>query len=156
MRGTQKDIEMEDSKTLTVRYVEESDRDFWFSLDHHLSQDEFRKKVRDRQGYVLLRDGTAVGILRYNMFWDNTPFCNLLYVAEGAQRQGCGQYLMEFWEQDMKGQGFDMVMTSTQADEQAQHFYRRLGYEDCGCLLIHVPAHRQPTELFFLKQLEKG
>ena len=40
-----------------IRYVEKSDKDFWFSLDKHLSEDEFEKKVRDKTGYVLFADG---------------------------------------------------------------------------------------------------
>ena len=32
---------------------------------------------------------------------------------------------MEYWEAEMKNQGFCMVMTSTQVDESAQHFYRK-------------------------------
>lgn len=54
-----------------IRYVQMSDRAFWFSLDRHLPEAEFEKKVRDRQGYVLLRDGKPLGLLRYNLFWDN-------------------------------------------------------------------------------------
>ena len=37
------------------------------------------KKVRDKQGYVVWEDGTPKGLLRYNLFWDNTPFCTLLF-----------------------------------------------------------------------------
>ena len=36
-----------------IRYVINSDKKFWFSLDKHLSVAEFDKKVRDKQGYVL-------------------------------------------------------------------------------------------------------
>ncbi len=35
--------------------------------------------------------------------------------------------LMEYWEEDMKKQGYGMIMTSTRVNEDAQHFYRRLG-----------------------------
>ena len=41
--------------------------------------------------------------------------------------KGYGRLLMEHWEQDMKEQGHGMLLTSTQVDEDAQHFYRRLG-----------------------------
>ncbi len=47
-----------------IRYIQTDDRDFWFSLDRHLSEAEFEKKVRDRQGSVLLRDGKPLGLLR--------------------------------------------------------------------------------------------
>ena len=32
----------------TIRFVTEKDRGFWFSLDRHLRQEEFSRKVRDR------------------------------------------------------------------------------------------------------------
>ena len=32
--------------SITVRYAEKSDINFWFSLDAHLSQTEFLKKVK--------------------------------------------------------------------------------------------------------------
>ena len=136
-----------------VRYVTEADWDFWFSLDSHLPEAEFRNKVRDRRGYVCLAEGRPVGLLRYNLFWDSVPFCTLLYIAEPYRGRGFGRALMESWERDMGEKGFGMVLTSTQADEAAQHFYRRLGYRDCGCLIPTVPGYAQPAELFLEKAL---
>lgn len=136
-----------------IRYAENSDKDFWFSLDRHLPESEFEKKVRDRQGYVLLVDGAPAAILRFNLFWDNTPFCNMLFVSPGAQRHGLGRMIMEHWEADMKKQGFGMVMTSTQVDENAQHFYRKIGYKDSGGFTVNVPGYEQPMELIMTKAL---
>lgn len=36
----------------------------------------------------------------------------------------------------MKQLGYGMLMTSTQVDEKAQHFYRQIGFKDSGSLLI--------------------
>lgn len=146
---------MIDTKTTMeeIRYIQTEDKDFWFSLDKHLPEAEFDKKVRDRQGYVLLRDSKPLGLLRYNLFWDNTPFCTMLYVASDFQGQGYGRKLMEYWEKDMKAQGYGMVLTSTQVDEQAQHFYRKLGYKDCGGFVVDIVGQEQPMELFLIKAL---
>jgi len=46
-----------------------------------------------------------------------------------------------------------MVMTSTQSDEEAQHFYRAMGYKEAGCLLLDCPGYEQPMEMFFTKAL---
>ncbi len=138
---------------IEIRYAEEKDKEFWFSLDKHLPESEFDKKVRDKQGYVLLDDGIAVGILRYNLFWDNTPFCTMLFVDWSKQKKGYGRALMQFWEEDMKKQGYGMIMTSTQVDENAQHFYRKLGYKDCGGFTIDIPGYEQPMEMFMSKGL---
>lgn len=138
---------------LEIKYVEDSDKKFWYSLDKHLPEVEFSKKVRDKQGYVLFNDGIAVGVLRYNLFWDNTPFCTMLFVDWSQQKNGYGRALMQFWEEDMKKQGYGMVMTSTQVDEEAQHFYRKLGYKDCGGFTVDIPGFEQPMEMFMSKGL---
>ena len=137
-----------DMKT-EIRYACESDREFWFTLDRHLDFAEFQKKVRDKQAYVLFADGAPVGILRYQLFWDNTPFCTLLYVKENVQRRGFGKTLTEHWESEMRSNGYRSVLVSTRADESAQNFYRFAGYSDCGSLILPD----QPTELFLRKSL---
>lgn len=138
---------------MKIRYVQESDRAFWFKLDHYLSEKQFVQKVRDQQGYVLFVEDRAVGLLRYNLFWDEHPFCTMLHVAEKYQGLGFGKALMEFWENEMRQLGYKMLMTSTQVDENAQHFYRKLGYQDAGSLLLSIPEYQQPMELFFIKEV---
>lgn len=138
---------------LTIRYAEPEDKSFWFTLDKHISEAEFDRKIRDKMGYVLLEDDVPVGLLRYNLFWDNTPFCNLLYIAPAHQRRGLGRKLMLHWEKEMKSLGYDLIMVSTQADEDAQHFYRKLKYQDAGALVINTLKAVQPAELFFIKAI---
>ena len=136
-----------------IRYVEPGDREFWLGLDDHLPEAVFDRKVRDREGYVLLVDGAPVGLLRYNLFWDNTPFCTLLCVGDAFQGRGGGRRLMERWERDMREAGYGMAMVSTQVDETAQHFYRKLGYRDAGGFVIDIPGFAQPMELIMIKEL---
>ena len=138
---------------MEIRFISAEDKPFWYSIDKHLPEEEFNKKVRDNQGYILIDDEKPVGLLRYNLFWDNTPFCTLIYIEEQHQKQGLGKALMARWEQDMRDLGYGMVLTSTQVDESAQHFYRKLGYKDCGGLTVDVPGYEQPMELFMVKQL---
>ena len=132
-----------------IRYVKSEDFDAWFRLDAHLPKCEFEKKVRDKTGYVLIESGKVVGILRYNLFWDIVPFCTLLYIEEAYRGEGFGRALMNHWECDMKAHGHKTVLTSTQSDETAQHFYRKLGYRDSGSLIFN----NDPTELFFTKSI---
>ena len=77
----------------------------------------------------------------------------MLFVDWSSQKKGYGRRLMEFWENEMRLQGYGMIMTSTQVDENAQHFYRKLGYKDCGGLLIDIPGYEQPMEMFMSKAL---
>lgn len=137
----------------TVRYAEPADFPFWFKLDKHLTQKEFFKKIQNKECYILLKDLLPVGILRYNLFWDEIPFCNLLFISPAFQRMGGGKSFMQFWEADMQNKGYELVLTSSQSDESAQHFYRKLGYQDCGGLRIPTGKYAQPMEIFFLKFL---
>ena len=139
---------------IEIRYIHRDDKEFWFSLDKHLSEPEFNNKVRDNRGYILLDDNKPVGLLRYNLFWDNTPFCNLIYINKECQGKGFGKLLIEYWENDMKSQGYGMLLTSTQVDESAQHFYRKLGYKDCGGFVIDIKGYEQPMELFLVKSIK--
>lgn len=136
-----------------IHYITEKDLQFWQKLDKHISKTVLEKKIRDKQGYVIFDDSKPVGVLRYNLFWDNTPFCNMLYIVEEYRFKGFGRLLMKNWEAEMKSMGYGMLMTSTQSDETAQHFYRKLGYIDAGALLINIPKFAQPAELFFIKEI---
>ena len=138
---------------MEIRYVKAEDKDFWFRLDRHLPETEFDRKVRDRMGYILSEDDSPAALLRYHLFWDNTPFCTMLFVDWEHQGKGYGRELMSRWEEDMKKAGYGMVMVSTQVDEQAQHFYRKLGYQDAGGLVITIPGYEHPMELFLIKKI---
>ena len=76
---------------LEIRYVQTEDKEFWYRLDRHLPEAEFENKVRDKRGYILLDDDKPVGLLRYNLFWDNTPFCTMLFVDWECHGKGYGK-----------------------------------------------------------------
>jgi ribosomal protein S18 acetylase RimI-like enzyme len=98
----------------------------------------------------VIRDNSQpVGWLRYGYLWDTVPFMNMLFIAEEKRRKKLGTKLVTYWEKEMQKRGHGMIMTSTQSNEQAQHFYRRLGYQDAGALLLPGEA----LEIIFLKSL---
>lgn len=78
----------------------------------------------------------------------------MLYVERSARGKGFGRLLIEYWEADMESKGYGMIMTSTQVDENAQHFYRKLGYKDCGGFTVDIPGFEQPMELIMSKRLK--
>ena len=137
----------------TVRYVAEEDKSFWFTLDADISACEFDLKVRDRRGHIISVDNTPIGIMRYNLMWDNTPFLTLIYILEFCHGKGYGKQAMLFWENEMKELGYKMTMTSTRVDEEAQHFYRKLGYMDRGSICLDATPFAQAQEMFMLKVL---
>lgn len=77
----------------------------------------------------------------------------MLFVDWLKQKKGFGRELMKYWENDMSNQGYGMVMLSTQVDEDAQHFYRKIGYKDCGGFTVDIPGFEQPMEMFMSKKL---
>ena len=136
-----------------IRDVEDQDKMAWYALDHDFPETGFDEKVRNRQGYVCVEDGRIIGILRFNLFWDSIPFCNMLHIDEKYQGKGYGKQLMDRWEHDMKSFDCRMVMTSTQVNEEAQHFYRKLGYKDSGGFVVDIPGYEQPLELILIKAI---
>ncbi|MHA7964582.1 GNAT family N-acetyltransferase [Paenibacillus sp. CAU 1782] len=135
---------------MRIRYATHADFEAIKARDHHISDRMILSKINEKEIYILqLQDESMIGWLRYGYFWDNIPFMNMLWVDEQYRGKGAGKQLVLFWEDQMNQQGFKLIMTSTQADEEAQHFYRKLGYNDAGCLILDT----QPLEIFLTKKL---
>jgi GNAT superfamily N-acetyltransferase len=135
---------------MNISFADEQDYEWIKEHDHHLAKKLIMPKIKGKEIYLLRdKDETIFGWLRYGFFWDNTPFMNMLWIDEPYRSKGLGKVAVEHWEKEMKEQGYDLLMTSTQADEGSQHFYRKLGYQDAGGLLLDS----QPLEIFFTKKL---
>lgn len=132
-----------------IRYAEESDFDKLKKYDREICETELRNSIKAKKVIVLFAEDLLIGWLRFHLFWDNTPFMNMLFVLDKYQKQGYGVALVSFWEEQRKEEGYQMVLTSTLADEAAQHFYRKLHYVDSGALLL--PG--EPLEIIFRKEI---
>lgn len=117
--------------------------------DKHIKQKELQSSISLRRVAVMEEEGEIIGWLRWNLFWDNTPFMNMLFLLEGYRSQGYGKAMVSCWEKMMKEAGYQLVMTSTLSNEEAQHFYRRLNYVDSGALLL--PG--EPLEIILTKEI---
>ena len=100
--------------------------------DKHITETILKDKVVHHEVYIAEINDKKVGWLRYNLFWDHVPFMNMIYVFEEYHRMGIGTALTKHWEKDMKTKGYKSVMTSTQSNEEAQHFFRKMGYKEIG------------------------
>lgn len=136
-----------------IEYAIDADISIWLTYDQHISEKELRRKIADKRCYMLRNDSVPIGVMRYNLLFDTIPFLTLIYFDEAARRNGFGTQAMRHWEAEMRAFGYPCVMTSTQADESAQFFYRKLGYQDTGCLILTVPSLAQPAEIFMIKEL---
>ena len=74
---------------------------------------------------------------------------NMIYFFEEYRKKGIGKKLVKHWEEKMKEQGYQNVLTSTQSNEEAQHFYRKIGYTEIGSLKYL----EEPLEIIFYKKL---
>ncbi len=135
-----------------IRYACPDDLDALQKADRHIRGTELEDCIRSKRILMMFSGETFIGWLRFGRFWDEIPFMNMLYFREEYRGKGYGARLVRFWEEEMRKSGTSLLLTSTRSDEQAQHFYRKLGYTDCGSLLL--PG--EPAELFLLKRLENG
>lgn len=101
-------------------------------LDVHISPAVLEQCIRQGRVLIARQQDAVAGWLRYGYFWDSLPFCNMLFVQAAHRGAGIGKALVLDWEARMCRQGHPWVLTSTQAAEGAQHFYRKLGYRDAG------------------------
>lgn len=133
-----------------IRFAEISDLDTLSELDKHISSaDELKRIIANRRIIVAESNGKLAGWLRFGLFWDEIPFMNMLFVIESERGNGIGTALAVFWENEMRRAGYSFVLTSTLSSEQAQFFYRKRGYKDCGSLLLP----NEPLEIILSKEL---
>ena len=138
---------------MKITFTYASQKNFqWLSVaekNHEITSLMLKRKIRDKEIILVKADNKVIGWLRFGFFWDEIPFMNMLGLDEEYRKKGIGKKLVQFWESEMKKRKFKMVMTSSQSNEDAQHFYRKIGYADAGSL---TPP-KEPLEVIFIKKL---
>ena len=119
-----------------IRTATQDDLDFLDQTDDLLIRAVLADKIDRSEIYVAVEDGRPVGLARYDFLCDLDPFLTLIYIREPHRRKGIGTQLMAHWEEEMRRAGHRVLLTSTQADEEAQFFYRKLGYSDSGAIFF--------------------
>ncbi|MBD5098902.1 MAG: GNAT family N-acetyltransferase [Clostridiales bacterium] len=132
-----------------IRYADQNDFELLREHDRHIGESELKRGIDAQRVLVMFEQDAFVGWLRFNLFWDEIPFMNMLYFLEEYRGKGFGTQLTRHWEEEMAKRGCERVLTSTLSNEQAQFFYRKNGYVDCGSLLL--PG--EPLEIILLKEL---
>lgn len=134
---------------MEIRIAVEQDITVLTKYDHHISKDELLNSIRLNRVYIGEMDGKFIGWLRFNLFWDNTPFMNMLFLLDDYRGSGFGKELVNYWEEKMKKLNHEVVMTSTASDEYAQHFYVKKGYQTVGGFNFL----EDPYEIIMMKKL---
>ena len=136
-------------KDIVIRHAEVNDLAWLIDHDDHISEDVLKKKIDSSEVYIVQIEDRLVGWLRYNHFWDHIPFMNMICILEDYRGKGVGKNLVSFWENEMKEKGYNNVLTSTLSNEDAQLFYRKLGYKDIGGFVYS----NEPLEIVLQKEL---
>ncbi len=135
---------------MKIRVAGREDLELLGRHDKHISKEELECSIDRGRIYVAEEGAEFIGWLRFNLFWDSIPFMNMLYFLDDYRGKGYGRQLVDYWEGRMRALGFDCVMTSTQSDEYAQHFYVKLGYRAIGGFSYRA----DPYEIIFMKELK--
>lgn len=133
---------------ITPTYATQNHLKWLKERDHHITEATLKKKISDKEIIIAKSGNEILGWLRFGFFWDSIPFMNMLFIDEVHRSKGIGKKLVQFWESEMKKKRHKIVMTSSQSDEEAQHFYRKLGYADAGSLRLP----KEPVEVIFIKK----
>lgn len=133
---------------MQIRYASFQDKKYICDKDVHLNKILIDSKLNQQEIILVELKNKIIGFLRFNYFWDNTPFINLIWLDKDYRGMRFGSKVLDFWEKEMNGKGYTFVLTSSMADEGAQNFFRKNGYQDCGSLLLPD----EPLEIIFRKE----
>jgi hypothetical protein len=59
----------------------------WLKEQEHISEKILTNKIKNNEIYLIQEKEEIIGWLRYNLFWDNIPFMNMLYIIEKNRNQ---------------------------------------------------------------------
>lgn len=121
---------------------------------HDVHVDEaWRQRCVALQEYLLAElQGQPVGFLRFSKFWGRVPFMDMIAISPGHRRCGIGSALFAHWEQMMRRQGAQLLMTSSVADEvEPQAWHHRNGFAPAGS--IRFAVFQDEAETFLIKSM---
>ncbi|MCI8728120.1 MAG: hypothetical protein HFG66_18890 [Hungatella sp.] len=65
---------------MTVKFMEKQDKNFVMSIDKHVNDTEYKKRVYTKTGYIMLEKDVPMAMMHYSVLWDNLPFLNFIFV----------------------------------------------------------------------------
>ncbi|NKB56749.1 MAG: GNAT family N-acetyltransferase [Alphaproteobacteria bacterium] len=134
---------------ISIRPADLTDIDFLKGLELAPNEAKLKEILQGGNIQIAVADHTSVGFLSFSILWGTLPFLEFIEIPVSLRGRKFGARSVRAWEQEMKSRGFDLVLTSTNADGDAQHFWRKMGYVDCGALTVRGKA----AEIFFQRLL---
>lgn len=134
---------------ITLRPAIPTDLDFLKSRAEPPVEAVVARQIRDGRLEVIEDDGVPVGLIKTSVLWERLPFMEVLWLEPAKRGSGIGATAVGLWENELSRRGFRLATISTQEAGTAQHFWRKIGYSDCGILT----TDGNPTEIFLQKLL---
>ena len=134
---------------MQIRTASLTDAEVLNIYDKHVEKSEIINLINNNRIFIIEINNKIIGWLRYNLFWDNTPFMNMLYILEDYRNHKYGTLLVNHFEKEMKELGYNYLLTSTPSDETSINFYQKLGYKINGELFYK----NDPKELILYKSI---
>ena len=135
-----------------LRAAAETDFDFLRGFSNEPGDAQLRTQIRDGRLRIIEPAGVPAGFIKFYVLWETLPFMEVIILLEDRRGRGLGREAVRQWEREMAARSFTRVIISTQANETAQGFWRRIGYKDCGSL--NLPD--RPIELFMFRDISGG
>lgn len=132
-----------------LRAAQETDLAFLRDFSSECRDEQLRAQIRDGRLRIINSSEGPVGFIKFYVLWEVLPFIEVVIIRKDCRRRGIGRAAIRSWEEEMAARSFQRAIISTQADETAQHFWRRVGYQDCGSLAL--PG--RPLELFMYRDI---
>ena len=112
--------------------------------------DELKLAQERKQLIVVTDDKKPIAFLWFCYMFGHKPFINFIRVLPKYQSQGVGRQMFDFFENEMKKLGKDMIFSSSkESNDGSRAFHKKLGFQECGVWSLK----NEWTEVFFLKKI---
>jgi len=132
-----------------IRAARKSDFAFLRGFSDDPTDAQLKVQIQDGRLRIIEAAEGQVGFIKFYVLWEILPFIEVIIVRGDRRGRGIGRQAVRAWEGEMAARSLQRAMVSTQANETAQGFWRRIGYRDCGSLVL--PG--RPIELFMYRDI---
>ena len=61
-----------------IKYADKNDLEILKKYEHCINKNELKNSINAKRILVMFDNNIFIGWLRFNLFWDNIPFLNML------------------------------------------------------------------------------
>lgn len=137
-----------------VKYATTNDLDDILKLDDEIAIEDIKKKIEDKEYFILKSEDKVVGILRYNKFLDCIPMINKITIIDEYNNDNNFKKLIELVEMMMRiNKKSSEIMIIVNSNDNRQELYRENGYIDIGALKLNYFDRLSKLSLILVKEL---